>query len=92
MSKLVQLVVSCVVLGTGVALLLEAALGSDGYSTLVNGLSLSTGQPFWVVNFLVGVALILMAWTRLGGKGPSGTPPEGPPLWISRSATPGSGD
>lgn len=39
MSKLVQLVVSCVVLGTGVALLFEAALGSDGYSTLVNGLS-----------------------------------------------------
>lgn len=64
MTKLVQLVGSCVVLGIGVALLLEAALGSDGYSTLVNGLSLSTGQPFWVVNFIVGVTLIVMAWAR----------------------------
>lgn len=64
MTKLVQLVGSCVLLGIGVGLLLEAALGSDGYSTLVNGLSVSIGQPFWVVNFLVGVALILMAWVR----------------------------
>ena len=64
MTKLFQLVVACALLGIGVALLLETALGSDGYSTLVNGLSLSTGQPFWVVNLLVGVLLILMAWSR----------------------------
>jgi len=63
-QRLLQLIGSCVVLGVGVALLLEAALGSDGYSTLVNGLSLATGQPFWVVNFFVGLALVLMAWAR----------------------------
>jgi uncharacterized membrane protein YczE len=47
-----------------VAFLLRSTLGSDGYSTLVNGASLSTGVPFLVVNCLVGVALIAMAWTR----------------------------
>ncbi|MDX6324566.1 MAG: hypothetical protein QOK15_920, partial [Nocardioidaceae bacterium] len=31
----VQLMVGCVVLGVGVALLLTPALGSDGFSTLV---------------------------------------------------------
>lgn len=64
MARVVQLCVACVVLGVGVAFLLEAALGSDGYSTLVNGLSLATGLPFWMVNFFVGVALILLAWVR----------------------------
>jgi uncharacterized membrane protein YczE len=59
-----QLVVACVVLGVGVAMLLLAALGSDGYSTLVNGISLSTGVPFVVVNCALGVALVAMAWSR----------------------------
>lgn len=58
------LVVSCVLLGVGVALLLEAALGSDGYSTLINGLSIATGAPFVVVNCVVGVLLVAMAWAR----------------------------
>ncbi len=58
------LVISCVVLGVGVALLLEAALGSDGYSTLINGLSIATGVPFVVVNCVVGVLLVAMAWAR----------------------------
>lgn len=59
-----QLVVSCVVLGIGVALLLRAALGSDGYSTLVNGLSLSLDVPFLAVNCVLGVVLVAMAWWR----------------------------
>lgn len=59
-----QLVVSCVVLGVGVALLLRAALGSDGYSTLINGLSLSLDVPFLAVNIGVGVVLVAMAWLR----------------------------
>jgi uncharacterized membrane protein YczE len=59
-----QLVVACVVLGIGVAMLLLAALGSDGYSTLVNGISLSTGWPFVVVNCVLGVALVALAWFR----------------------------
>jgi uncharacterized membrane protein YczE len=64
MVKVAQLALGCVVLGVGVAFLLEAALGSDGYSTLVNGLTLATGRPFWVMNAVVGVALITMAWLR----------------------------
>lgn len=60
----VQLVLASTVLGIGVAFLLEAALGSDGYSTFVNGLTLSSGQPFWVMNAAVGVVLIAMAWAR----------------------------
>ncbi len=60
----VALVVSCVVLGVGIAMLLRAALGSDGYSTLINGLSITTGLPFVVVNCLVGVVLVAMAWAR----------------------------
>lgn len=36
----------------GVGLLLTASLGSDGYSTLVNGLSLSFSVDFWVVNLV----------------------------------------
>jgi len=60
----VTLFISCVVLGIGVALLLETALGSDGYSTLINGLSIATGVPFVVVNCVVGVLLVAMAWAR----------------------------
>jgi uncharacterized membrane protein YczE len=59
-----QLVLSCVVLGVGVALLLRAALGSDGYSTLINGLSLSLDVPFVAVNAVVGLVLVALAWSR----------------------------
>jgi uncharacterized membrane protein YczE len=62
--QVVQLLVACVVLGVGVAMLLLAALGSDGYSTLINGISLATGVPFVVVNCAVGVVLVTMAWLR----------------------------
>ncbi|MDT4892179.1 MAG: hypothetical protein QOE97_1214 [Pseudonocardiales bacterium] len=62
--RFVQLVVSCVVLGTGVALLLRAALGSDGFSTLVNGISLASGVSFFLVNFAVGVVFVAIAWSR----------------------------
>jgi len=63
-QRVVRLVLSCVVLGVGVALLLDARLGSDGYSMFVNGLSLSTGVAFWVANTVVGVVLVLLAWWR----------------------------
>ena len=59
-----QLLVGCVVLGLGVAGLLVAALGSDGYSTMINGLSLALGLPFLAVNVSVGVVLVLLAWLR----------------------------
>ncbi|WP_299931713.1 hypothetical protein [uncultured Nocardioides sp.] len=59
-----MLLVGCLVLGTGVALLLAADLGSDGYSTFVNGLTLTTGVDFWVVNLVVGVVLVALAALR----------------------------
>jgi uncharacterized membrane protein YczE len=59
-----MLLLGCVVLGTGVAMLLAADLGSDGYSTFVNGLSLSTDVSFWIVNLLVGVVLVALAVLR----------------------------
>lgn len=60
--RLVQLVLACVVLGIGVSLLLDAGLGSDGYSTLLNGLVLATGWSFLLISLVVGVALLAMAW------------------------------
>ncbi len=64
LSQLVRLVVSCVILGIGVAMLLIAALGSDGYSTMINGLSIALDVKFWIVNLIVGVLLVAMAWSR----------------------------
>ncbi len=51
-------------LGLGVALLLAADLGSDGYSTLVNGITLAAGIPFVVANTVVSLAFVLLAWLR----------------------------
>lgn len=51
-------------LGLGVALLLAADLGSDGYSTLVNGITLATGIPFVVANTVVSLVFVLLAWLR----------------------------
>ena len=62
--RAVQLVVSCVVLGAGIVLLLDAGLGSDGYSTMVNGIHLATGQPFWLMNLAVSVVFIALAALR----------------------------
>jgi len=63
-GRVTQLVVSCFVLGVGVTLLLNAALGSDGFSTMVNGLHLALDQPFWVVNLAVAVIFVAVAWAR----------------------------
>lgn len=54
----------CLVLGVGVAMLLAADLGSDGYSTLVNGITLATGTAFWIMNVVVGVVFVAMAALR----------------------------
>lgn len=64
LTQLVRLVVSCVILGVGVAMLLIASLGSDGYSTMVNGLSIALDVKFWVINLVVGILLVSMAWMR----------------------------
>ena len=63
-GRVAQLVGSCVVLGLGVVLLLRSALGSDGYSTFVTGLSRSQEWDFAVANALVGVLLVALAWWR----------------------------
>lgn len=68
--RYVQLVLGCTVLGIGVALFLEAALGSDGYSTLVNGIAIATGIPFWQLNIVVGAVFIGLAWVRGVRPGP----------------------
>ncbi|HYH35370.1 MAG TPA: hypothetical protein VD814_09495 [Nocardioides sp.] len=62
--QLLLLGVGCVVLGGGVALLLTADLGSDGFSTLVNGVALSTGFSFWLANLLVSLAFLALAALR----------------------------
>jgi uncharacterized protein len=62
--RMAMLLLGCVVLGTGVGMLLAADLGSDGYSTFINGLSLTTGAAFWIVNLLVGVVLVVLAAFR----------------------------
>ena len=63
-SRLLLLTVGCVVLGVGVGLLLTANLGSDGYSTLVNGISRSTGVSFLWCNLAVSAAFLLLAAVR----------------------------
>ena len=62
--QLLLLGVGCVVLGAGVALLLTADLGSDGFSTLVNGVSLRADISFWTANVLVSVAFLAVAAAR----------------------------
>jgi uncharacterized membrane protein YczE len=59
-----MLLLGCVILGMGVAMLLAADLGSDGYSTFVNGISLSTGMEFWIANAVVGSVLVALAMLR----------------------------
>jgi uncharacterized membrane protein YczE len=66
----VQLVGSCVVLGVGVGLVLTAGLGSDGYSSLVNGVSRASGLAYAPVNWSIGFALVLFAWLRGVTPGP----------------------
>jgi uncharacterized protein len=64
LRQLALLVGGCLVLGVGVALLLTADLGSDGFSTLVNGVTITSGLPFWVSNLLVSVVFLTLAAAR----------------------------
>ena len=52
------------VLGVGVAMLLTADLGSDGYSTMVNGIALASGMSFLLANTLVSIAFLVLAAAR----------------------------
>lgn len=62
--RLALVVLGCVVLGVGVAMLLTADLGSDGYSTLVNGVSIATGMSFLVANVLISLLFLAAAALR----------------------------
>jgi uncharacterized membrane protein YczE len=64
LRRLATLAVGCTILGVGVALLLTADLGSDGFSTLVNGVAISTGLPFFVANLGVSAVFIALAAAR----------------------------
>ena len=59
-----MVVLGCFVLGTGVAMLLTADLGSDGYSTLVNGVSKASGISFLLANLLISLLFLLVAAVR----------------------------
>jgi uncharacterized membrane protein YczE len=62
--RVLQLVLGCVVLGLGVSLLLGPSLGSDGYSTLVNGIAIAADWPFVVANLVVSGAFVTLAALR----------------------------
>ena len=62
--RAVQLLVGCVVLGVGVTLALVPGLGSDGYSTLVNGLAIGLDVPFLWSSVVVGLAFVGLGWVR----------------------------
>jgi uncharacterized protein len=63
-ARLLLLVTGCVVLGLGVGLLLTADLGSDGYSTLVNGIARTSGISFMVANLGVSACFLALAAVR----------------------------
>lgn len=62
--RVLLLLGGCVVLGIGVALILIADLGSDGFSTLVNGFRLAVGVPFFVANVIISAAFLILAAAR----------------------------
>jgi uncharacterized membrane protein YczE len=69
-QRLALLVGGCVVLGIGVAMLLTANLGSDGYSTLVNGVSIGAHIPFLASNMAISLVFLVIAATRKLWPGP----------------------
>lgn len=62
--RVALVVLGCFVLGVGVAMLLTADLGSDGYSTLVNGVSLATGMSFLLANMVISLLFLVVAAMR----------------------------
>ena len=62
--SVVQVVLATAVLGVGVALLLDARLGADGYAMLIDGLSIRSGWEFVIVNTAVSALFVGAAWLR----------------------------
>ena len=70
--RLPRLVAGIVVLGAGIALLLQARLGVSAYDVLHQGLAELTGLSFGTVVVLLGLA-ILVAWIPIGQRFGIGT-------------------
>lgn len=68
--RAIQLPLGCIVLGFGVAMLLTANFGSDGYSTLMSGLTRATGIDFAIISWVAAALLVLLAWSRGQKPGP----------------------
>lgn len=64
LRRALQLLLGTATLGAGVALLVHADLGTDGFSTLISGLQRSTGWDFGVLNLLVAAIFVLLAWAK----------------------------
>jgi uncharacterized membrane protein YczE len=64
LRRLGLLVGGCLVLGLGVGMLLAADLGSDGYSTLVNGVAIGFAIPFLAANTAVSLVFLGLAAAR----------------------------
>lgn len=58
----VQLVVGCVTVGVGLAVLVRCGLGLDPYRSLLAGIGRLTGTPFGTTNIAVGLLLVSVAW------------------------------
>src|SRR3954453_16309850 len=64
LRRALMLVAGSVVLGAGVSMLLTADLGSDGFSSLVNGAAMRTDTAFVVANTAISAAFLLVAALR----------------------------
>lgn len=64
LRRAIQLLLGTATLGAGVALLVHADLGTDGFSTLISGLQRSTGWDFGVLNLIVAAVFVLLAWAK----------------------------
>jgi uncharacterized membrane protein YczE len=60
--RAVQLVVGCVTVGAGLAVLFRCGLGLDPYRSLLAGIGREVGASFGTTNIVVGLLLVALAW------------------------------
>ena len=58
----VQLVIGCVMVGVGLAVLVRCGLGLDPYRSLLAGIGHVAGVSFGTTNIAVGLLLVSLAW------------------------------
>ncbi|GAB76944.1 Uncharacterized membrane protein YczE [Austwickia chelonae] len=63
-ARISWLLFSCTVLALGVVFLIASRQGADGYSTLLNGVTISSGLSFTAVCVVVGLVFIGIGWSR----------------------------